>query len=659
MSQHRTPRKEGKGNGKNRGHPSGTNTTDSSPQDNVKKVKVSQNQPNTQVGDPTDLGGKEMKQVKLITQVVQAMMSNWNPPNTGSSSSQDNSGGLYGEERLPTVLAAFPALAGNTATKYHDWVRRCELVFQMHSLTPLITMDPETSFNLAVDQDTNGRSPELILGLWTRLHAKAYVALRAAVEQTLGRDIASTITAEQAVVGECIMKVEQVEGQERLTLKNVDKFLLNNANYYWEKIKTRCRFTVGERLALSRQICNLKYEMGTDPQPLKNKYLRLVEECSKAGLIVTPEFASTYWLMALPPELDALNQALSTWAEVTWEQVFDAINSDYQKRVSTKQLNVVTERAMVASSAVNTSRPKHTHKKSVYCNHCKRSGHEERTCFIKNPKLRPSNHRPRSQPGPKHTDKSAGSNSFEFSATIAESPEIEDLIQDLADLSTANTGEEQCMASTEQDPPVYFVFDSAATSHITPNKRLLDKIRSVPEVSLTTAIKGSHTSIRERGVIALNKNWRLSEVAYIPNGAANLISEGRLCDAGYTIYKDKLKINVMKDEQIILRGFRYNKLWIYSTNGKSPTTIALNTLSRRTTRPRTNQESKEEEKTEVNDPGENLTQPPSLPPTSSSSSSSNSNYGRVNNHVTVRRIPQAYAPTTPLSSQSRSATHSE
>ena len=92
---------------------------------------------------------------------------------------------------------------------------------------------------------------------------------------------------------------------------------------------------------------------------------------------------------------------------------------------------------------------------------------------------------------------------------------------------------------TEEVKDCIFLFDSGATTHLTGDKSLLIDPKPVPEIQVSTAIKGHHAVIRERGNVALSDKHLLQDVAYISTASNNLISEGRLCDADYSITKTK------------------------------------------------------------------------------------------------------------------------
>ena len=124
---------------------------------------------------------------------------------------------------------------------------------------------------------------------------------------------------------------------------------------------------------------------------------------------------------------------------------------------------------------------------------------------------------------------------------------------------------------------IYFVFDSGSTIHVFSTKSMMFNVRQVPPMILSTAIRGKTVVISERGEVKLNDQWTLKDVAYVPNAHANLISESRLTDAGFCIYKDKEFIRVSKTgadgiDKTLLLGYRVGKLWAYPIGGSTAAT---------------------------------------------------------------------------------------
>jgi hypothetical protein len=140
---------------------------------------------------------------------------------------------------------------------------------------------------------------------------------------------------------------------------------------------------------------------------------------------------------------------------------------------------------------------------------------------------------------------------------------------------------EVCMGLNERfrSAGTFFILDSASTSHVTNNHKLLFNPQRVPEVEIQGVVKGMVSKVTVRGSVQLNKNWKLTDVAYMKNGFANLVSVGRLVAAGFTIILDNNKAIVQdKDGHQALCFTRFNQLWILKMDDYVPPTRPGNTL---------------------------------------------------------------------------------
>ena len=418
--------------------------------------------------------------------------------------------GLYGETNAPASLASFPLLTGNTALHYSEWVRKCTLHFTNTGLREIITLDPQTSFNIAVAKDNNQQSVKTIKMLWQRLMEKAYVCLIAATEPQLGREIAIKIEREQEEVGEFKLQVKPTEGDNEYKIKNLNHFKYGNANYYWELVNRRVTFTQAEKSKLYNTIHGLRFKVGWDPQRTRSFFIETLSKCQAAGIDIDEAAKTSIWVSAIPPQLNSLSQVLSINPNLTWEDVYNALYNWYQSNPTSKP-KPPTDTAMTAGeSGKKPFKKKH-------CTHCKKVGHTEDRCFAKYPSLKKElnskNSKDKSKPKPEEDDKPSYNSEPIYLAPAVEGTEtISEMIESLT------LSEEVIMSASDKPKQKYYVFDSAATSHMTPYLSDLQKVLTVPEVQLTTALKGATTTIRQRGCIRLNDKWLLSDVANVPNG---------------------------------------------------------------------------------------------------------------------------------------------
>jgi hypothetical protein len=539
-------------------------------------------------------------------------------------------GGLFGDPSIPNVISGLPALKGNSAIHYSEWARLSCAYFKAHGLMELVTLSPSVALHKAITMDTLYRSPEAILSILIRLHSKLATAIQTAIEPILGTEIVNSIDyiqtkwkTENGLLADAEIPFEvtssEIGGAKVWSIKNEQSFITDNANYLWERLKEKSKYTALEKSALSEQVMGLRFKYGTDPQVFKNEYLHAREQASQAGITLSDDLQLSIWLKALPQQLNVLSQALSVNStSLTWEGIFEAINHEFLKQKITPVINRVNksggETALFAAPVGGESEKPENSTFTGKCFRCGTRGHMANACFEKHPELKhKSGNSSRGNSGfgnsgrrgnsgfgnsgrgkPPHGRRHSGKVRFhpyskENAKKTTTSPTdhvavtVEPDTLDML-LQLNETGGDLAMAASDSTVPkkVYFIFDSGATSHVTNNRELLTDIKSVPESSLTTAIKGSRSVIRERGKIRLNDTWVIQDVAYLRNGFTNLISEGKLCDAGYEITKNKDWIKVTdKDGKTVLTGFRYERLWVYGTFGSKPSVRSINTLLKR------------------------------------------------------------------------------
>lgn len=132
----------------------------------------------------------------------------------------------------------------------------------------------------------------------------------------------------------------------------------------------------------------------------------------------------------------------------------------------------------------------------------------------------------------------------------------------------------------EQDHEVYatevsipnlannWYFDSGASTHVTGNKDLLSNISEGPTAKITTA-SGITLPVAAKGAINLPGNKSISNVLYVPGLCKNLLSIGKLADAGhYTLFGPKTCWVYARgnSNQVLFTGTRIHSNSLYRLN---------------------------------------------------------------------------------------------
>jgi hypothetical protein len=484
------------------------------------------------------------------------------------------SGGLFGDSSVPATLPAPPKLSGSLPQQYSDWKLKANSYFQTNGLFEVVTMKPSESLALAIKIDGGTRSPTQITALWVRLHSKIYGTIRSATEPIIGTTFFEEIESDSTS-----LPITEVYDLSSISQLNA-RFKSGNANYLWECIRTKLqRFTPHDLATLVDRYSNLKYTAGTDPDVFRLQFDSAVRELKLAGLTLPDQLHMATWYRAIPPELKFFRQTLGAKLNLTWTEIYQSLVNEYSSSKSLRRNNREEKaHATVENKDEKRKRDnlrkgknqlkgegdKSTGKPPQSCNYCSKPGHFLQNC-------------------PKHKrDKAAASSTFKANKSDSENEEYGcPFIENELTASLA-TPEELIAVGREKsvdNSPVHFLFDSAATTHVTPIRRILHDLKESPAVTMSTAISGQNTIINKRGEVRLNDKWTLRDVAYIPKASVSLISEGRLADAGYTIIKNKDYILVQNSAgKTILRGPRANRLWVYTMDGKKPPQRPVNTI---------------------------------------------------------------------------------
>lgn len=473
-------------------------------------------------------------------------------------------GGLYGNTAMPTTMPQMSTkLGGQTYEEYVEWKPKAKTYCEINSISEVTLESPINSWKKAIKADAGTHSMIQLLNMWHNLHKKASAVLRAATESALGLSFFNDIEQEQEAVTEFDLYSIDPDEPESFAC-----FIQHNANHLWVKIKEKCgRITPQHIGGLMKRYTSLQYKITQRPEEFRKEFEKIVNELEQNGCSL-PELAHmAIWFNALPPELDSLKQGLNARSKLTWQGVFDALQSQYIKKPSGK---------LPSGESAKALQEKEEALAHVRCYGCNQFGHIRPHCPNKDPSnrggrgngIRGRGGRFRGRGGRGRSDSKRSShdnNDQEFDESSFQ------YVMPLID-------EEIIAAARERGQPldsaesVVFVFDSAATSHVTPHEHIIKNLESVPSVTMTSALKGATVTVNKRGTVQLTSEWILKDVALLPRASVSLISEGRIADAGFTIIKtkDDIKIIPPNKNKPLFTGKRVDKLWIITVGGPNP-----------------------------------------------------------------------------------------
>lgn len=525
-----------------------------------------------------------------------------------------NPGGLFGEHSVPSSVPSMPKLIANNAAEFNVWKYQAKAYFQQNGLHHYVLVDNYTSLQRAFNDDQGNRLPYQVRSIWYSVQGRIFGAIRAAVEHKLGSAFFDNLEEE----GDVELSRYDVDSIDWLS-----KFKWGNARYLWTTVESQfMKFHPHDLATLVGKYMDTQYKIGDDPMVFKNKFEAVVRDLEVAGLKMPEKLHMIVWYRAMPEAFGALKQSLNADPNLTYNKIFQALSRQVSSDKSIK-LNKSQSSEQAAVFADNQGNKDNRNKQNgnknkfnkggngkfkssnpqnkskYYCNFCDKPGHTDDRCFVLKQKK-------------ENAVQGINEAKREHSACFIE--------EDAKEL-TLFTQDENVNSSTESEKkkPIYFLFDSGATTHVVNNKSLLHNQFAVPEVQLTTSVRGKHATISTRGTVYLNDKWSLMNVAYVPSATTNIISEGRLTDAGYRILKNNEWIKVVdRENKPTLTGVRVNRLWVYLLGDEDTPRQPKQELRKRGNKPREPIPDADEDK--------NPSQPSQASSSSSSSSSTSSPY---------------------------------
>lgn len=464
--------------------------------------------------------------------------------------------GLFGNTSIPTTLPAPPKLASTDALSFADWKVKFTGYCLMQGIEETVTMTFENGLELAREMDTTGRSSKTIEMLFKVLNAKAFGAILIAVEAVTGSTIFTEITTDQS------------------RSENKDKFIDRNANHLWTKL---CNLyekkTVHSTLHVWKKLLSLNYKDGENPQLFKKSFDNLMLQLNQIndeilpGQKVSEGFKACIWLNALPAALESTAQTLLTQEKVSYDEIYQTLVRRYESNGSEKAVKAPkpvgseVANAAVTNNSTPTGKPKSNPK--IKCSFCKRTNHTEDRCWKKH-----------GYPEDKKETKTDDDHSFCFMETSTQSASSKCKVEQ-AEPAQAAVDDEVAQAATE-DGSMYlgardeFILDSGASKHLVFDKTLMFNVQNVNPIRFTGILRNS-VMVGETGSVRLDPNVVINNVACVNKAGANLISVGKVFDAGFKVDFFAEKAQIRKGKEVILTFKRTGGIYVFRRRSKKPT----------------------------------------------------------------------------------------
>ena len=280
------------------------------------------------------------------------------------------------------------------------------------------------------------------------------------------------------------------------------------------------------------------------------KIKRLTDELAARNLAIPNKVIAAYTLNNLTADYEytvaIISQTIrSTNLDVDLNLLFAQL-LDESRRLKSRG-DVEMAMPIQGGGASNKANKPNTKPK---CNHCKKTGHKEDKCWVKNPDLKPQgNNNPKGKDQEKDKAK-------EKAKKDAHEEELSFISQDIA------------LSTTQEPNQTIWHLDSGATRHICAYKSLFYRLEPC-DVTLSWGKAGS-IKVSWMGDIKVKFSSTKQEVTisnclYAPELGINLLSQGQLINKGVTILATAAGCTLSLKDTTIATGVYKNNLTLFYT----------------------------------------------------------------------------------------------
>jgi transposase InsO family protein len=278
------------------------------------------------------------------------------------------------------------------------------------------------------------------------------------------------------------------------------------------------------RLHLLRKLFNVKLVNYTNMED----YVNDIQSTSQALLSIKAglddEFIAIIMLAGLTENYNPLVMTLEhSSINITTETVMAALLKENQRKNTTE---IEQDSALMSN--------KSSRKKDIICHLCKKKGHFKWQCREKQKKAQ-------------HTAKDSSSSSMDNNGTHTRGDSVGLIIDSVADNKYVSL-------LSGIGKPNEWVIDSGATAHMTPDKHILENVRTSYSKTITTANNDSLYSNQRGDVFVKGLKVKFDDVLLIPNLITNLLSVSKMCAKNCVVLFNDKCCQVFKNTNVSLAG---------------------------------------------------------------------------------------------------------
>lgn len=350
--------------------------------------------------------------------------------------------------------------------------------------------------------------------------------------------------------------------------KYIDKSLFEHVSTYtnayelWTKLESMIqKKTPRNKAHLVRRLVKLEYSDGQNMIEHLNTFKGIVNQLTKADMKIDDELQTLLLLSSLPESWDTLVVTLSNSTpdgKLSLDTITDSLLNEESRRKergmsSHSEANVVenrgrSEHRSKGSRGKSRGRSK-SRPRGLTCFYCGKDGHKKPECrFLKRDQ----------KAGTVHPDVIDPKKKLEEKTTTAVASDDENVFL-VSEVNYLNVVFDDCT----------WIVDTGASFHVTPHEGFFS---SYQKGDFGKVKMGNHVTSKIVGigeVILLTENGNklvLKEVRHVPEMRLNLISAGKLDDAGMNNQFGGGKWKLSRGSMVVARGRKEGSLYI--THGK-------------------------------------------------------------------------------------------
>lgn len=348
-------------------------------------------------------------------------------------------------------------------------------------------------------------------------------------EEEADNSNAQAITTAQATLRTYNENSEQARALIGLCVEDGQLAHIRNATTAkeaWENLQKHFeRDTLSNKVSIIRRISRTQLQEGGDMEQHLVQMINLFQKLADLGADqLDDEWKVGFVLSSLPPSYDTLVTALEVREDLTFAIIHSKLISEHLKRKGVAAANTSSNEQQQQLAL------KVTHQ-NIKCFFCKKGSHIKKDCIKYKEWLK------KKQNQNKNGDKVNKIQENEFLFQV--------------------TSKSQSTASND------WTMDSAATSHVSGNKKLFDSL-DLSQCSSVTMANNNTECVKGKGTCAISmtnesgdlSSKELNDVLYTPNVLGNLISVGKLMTEGFAIIFANDKCEIQKnDEQVAVADY--------------------------------------------------------------------------------------------------------